>query len=1540
MLVVPLEAGGWRYDLAASHVLCCEALEPPLSVPTLFYKDLAEPLPLQDNAVDQPVKESTLSDGAAAHEKQPDRAKQDQRPLAIVQPADVEKALASSFLLSYQKCMSNKRKKTTSAFVKESAVQDALCTLGHTKEVEAMLRRFCVNPEALPRGRVLPNGVAESFCSHRTAEHLKEAASRCLSLLRVQGHADSRPFLVMDETVWSRNYVQVTGLRGGGPVIVGGCWNEQAELDFSCIPATEEVSIQTLPKEHLAALTQHFVIKRPDNGRYILDLLCVPGAHTGSSRELLRLSGQVLEAVVQANQLVPALGLAFDCGTKNSDASKALCGLLKPEELQGLPFWETCVLRKHDQIGFWPFGELVWSQPSTGKEFRMYGSNGGWHVQKRYSLAHCSGCRMVVHGDLWMSLSPMARCDLGSKAFSCSDVQSDMQASCRLSPSFAPRSFDGLGLHVHQLLGGLLASVTTASRGFSKHELAANSFSLYFMTMLHVCRNYGRFRDDARQHTLSLTTARNIAYLAGHCVAMCQSQHEHRQLQELAVEQHFSRIKGCYRGTPAIKDCVTGIAVDAMKQLRELNKLPSDHNFDDQAPDQDRAGLPMSELVGIAKQALAASCQLYAWISIDCTVDDIYRTKMLLAPDDPSELGDEEDALEVLAEEGLAEIRDLAVLQGVDASVLEQPLDLLHLVQDRAAQAEQLEVLLDEAEGGEPLQQVSELEDVEVEPGLYAHLVPEEPAAVRQQPKTLTHILQQTAAKKVPELDLGEDEAAGALACVKRAAAMLGPVRQFCRFVRLEEGKLSCAMLEKDTVGLSTWNKVEHELALARRVASLQQTRLSRAETWASIQRNFVGQIVKSSGSGEAAALKPVSEFRPPVDGEKEEWQIVFVRGQSVKQTDKVVVAAVMTIFRGSVCQKGKAKGRVRTGRPMCSSMPFACTRMVHAVMMRKVAERTWDATGADVPLVFDPTDVVLGEPAVETQYASKHRLRVCLTAQADEALAKLSSDSCKLPRMPAAVPAEESEPAAPKDSTITFNDRSFPKAALRKNMDQFMRSLATSYKEAGAPFLDENGKVQLAGGALEDYAELSKRAPTMLEKEFAGARGWTFSQKVHSFLKQMMPSENTSASGNVSTKRVKKDFLRMVVSATTPSFAVKHLSTDWKQGDTGNTPDDAVPATDDTQPAAGEEEVEPADQEDDNCGHGSQRVQNKACKYEWKQANRQHPQARPAPQGQQGDMSPPLTMTYEAEEQSAAAGNNQQLPVEPPARERSLERVERHLTEIRRLAEQYHTTDAAANIMYNANQALVHLLVDTPTAEALESSDLPLGGTGGEQRPPTNAPASSHSRGSADVATLCRQQAYTAAAALIIIARQQLADEGRCVTYGMLEPHIAALMSWMQTLPMDDISMNIQLPPILTPLRGILEHVLDGTAGAADWATLVAAVPHGDSPFCSYVTSANPSTNGRGNVSFNYKKLQRGWCDKSPPASRRTSKAFPLGGMRGGRVTATMAWGTTRTMASLWTHRVLVNVTRDDSGELDDNMSNDSHRRRRLLAIHAKEHF
>ena len=116
---------------------------------------------------------------------------------------------------------------------------------------------------------------------------------------------------------------------------------------------------------------------------------------------------------------------------------------------------------------------------------------------------------------------------------------------------------------------------------------------------------------------------------------------------------------------------------------------------------------------------------------------------------------------------------------------------------------------------------------------------------------------------------------------------------------------------------------------------------------------------------------------------------------------------------------------------------------------------------------------------------------------------------------------------------------------------------------------------------------------------------------------------------------------------------------------------------------------VEPTMQYDDDPRHGEPAVQ----------------QTQPQPTTP-GDLS----MTSKHSSESMHQNTVLQEPAAPAAerppnpREHSWERVERHLEEIRRLAATHHGTHGRA-ILHNAEQALLHLLVDTPTAEALDAS-------------------------------------------------------------------------------------------------------------------------------------------------------------------------------------------------------------------------------------------
>ena len=154
----------------------------------------------------------------------------------------------------------------------------------------------------------------------------------------------------------------------------------------------------------------------------------------------------------------------------------------------------------------------------------------------------------------------------------------------------------------------------------------------------------------------------------------------------------------------------------------------------------------------------------------------------------------------------------------------------------------------------------------------------------------------------------------------------------------------------------------------------------------------------------------------------------------------------------------------------------------------------------------------------------------------------------------------------------------------------------------------------------------------------------------------------------------------------------------------------------------------------------------------------------------------------------------------QPPTR--SWQRVEQKLLEIRRIAEQHNGSQAEA-IAQAADTALIDLLVDTPTALQLEGDT--------NTHPP-------HGGDAAAAATYAAQQ-------LRSIGRALMSRSGSvAVPYAMVAPHVAALIAWLETLDRGNVAVHVQLPPVLTPLREILDQILRGQPNdVATWARLVA---------------------------------------------------------------------------------------------------------------------
>ena len=147
--------------------------------------------------------------------------------------------------------------------------------------------------------------------------------------------------------------------------------------------------------------------------------------------------------------------------------------------------------------------------------------------------------------------------------------------------------------------------------------------------------------------------------------------------------------------------------------------------------------------------------------------------------------------------------------------------------------------------------------------------MPQDEDEVPEQPKTLVDVLKAASAKKEACFDLAESSGAGEVACLRRVACMLGPIRQLVRFTRLEEGLLSLAWVEHgQDLKLNRWNQAAHDVAMSRLVLNLSKSKLSRAVAWQGCQEKLCRTVTsknKEASDADPGMLK-VEKYAPPLD--------------------------------------------------------------------------------------------------------------------------------------------------------------------------------------------------------------------------------------------------------------------------------------------------------------------------------------------------------------------------------------------------------------------------------------------------------------------------------------------------------------------------------------------------------------------------------------------------------------------------------------------------------------------------------------------------
>ena len=207
----------------------------------------------------------------------------------------VIEGLVTTFLLRSQEALQGPN---SSRHLKDlGAMSEALSTLGKRSEIDALLKRFGVNPRSVPKMSLDSGLLPKAFGAMGNLAQLKSSIQKAACHLRSM---TKRLHVMMDETVWSASAEQCKGFlqdEGNCDVILGGYWSPQAEDQWHYLDANQWAEAG-VPPEKLAKLSLHFVVTRPDNPRFCLDTCMLPRAprQRTSADEMLELCGSYLES--------------------------------------------------------------------------------------------------------------------------------------------------------------------------------------------------------------------------------------------------------------------------------------------------------------------------------------------------------------------------------------------------------------------------------------------------------------------------------------------------------------------------------------------------------------------------------------------------------------------------------------------------------------------------------------------------------------------------------------------------------------------------------------------------------------------------------------------------------------------------------------------------------------------------------------------------------------------------------------------------------------------------------------------------------------------------------------------------------------------------------------------------------------------------------------------------------------------------------------------------------------------------------------------
>lgn len=485
--------------------------------------------------------------------------------------------------------------------------------MGNSKEAKQLLARFGVTDNAIPRTPLNHPELPSFFVALMEPDpsRLQRNVRLALSHLQVPGL----------RTVVSAGYDLIYGLAedSSKPRVVRGGWTPDGS-DFSMLNPANHPLVD-LPEEKKSRLYMDVILTRNDANNFLFHLCMVPQMPANdsvacSAHKLLHWMGSLMKEATEANGDLPPSSLAFDGGTKNAMLNKVLLGCVLPKDLKEFPFWNKCSFESVP-VPLFPFklAKLEGKHP-------VVGSNGPWHITKRFSLHGLSGARKIWWGSVGVDYACSLLGGMSTKAFCCADPQSDRQAALRLNIGSFKKDWDDWGVRLHALVAGLFQSGWTSASVFTQEQQQHNLFSCYFLVLLNVMHQQskgGRWED----RFLPAQTVKNVLALCGHGILGNLMDAGFPDLRtEIPIERGFSEVKRPYRGMPTTKDCILGTHLHHLRQLRSLHKKPSPIK----PVSPPRKPLTMARAEVLANDALSAACEFQRCITLrDTTAKELWQ---------------------------------------------------------------------------------------------------------------------------------------------------------------------------------------------------------------------------------------------------------------------------------------------------------------------------------------------------------------------------------------------------------------------------------------------------------------------------------------------------------------------------------------------------------------------------------------------------------------------------------------------------------------------------------------------------------------------------------------------------------------------------------------------------------------------------------------------------------------------------------------------------------------------------------------------------